>query len=252
MKHLRKYLTFANAISCIALFVALSGAAYAATTTLGKKSVKTQNLANGSVTTLKLKGGSVTNLKLRNGAVTGPKIGPGAVGSGAIASGAVRSAALGGGVVTEGKLKNGAVTASKIANGAVGTEKLANNAVNTGKLAADSVTSGKIASGAVGSASLAPSFLAQLVKNVTYVGKASGAVSETSPQSVTAECPAGKQVVGGGAKVILGTAKEAAAIESVPFVATSDKRTGWTAAAAKPESEAKTFAVEAVAICAEF
>jgi hypothetical protein len=75
LKHLSKHLTFANAISCIALFVALSGAAYAATATLGKKSVKTQNLANGSVTTLKLRGGSVTNLKLRNGAVAGAKSG---------------------------------------------------------------------------------------------------------------------------------------------------------------------------------
>jgi len=251
LKQLSKHLTFANAISCIALFVALSGAAYAATTTLGKKSVKTQNLANGSVTTLKLKGGSVTNLKLKNGAVTGPKIGPGAVGSGAIASGAVRSAALGGGVVTEGKLKNGAVTASKIANGAVGTLSLANNAVNTGKLAGDSVTAGKIASGAVGSTSLAPAFLAQLVKNVSYVGKASGAVSTTSPQSVTVECPAGKQVVGGGAKVIAGDATSFQVTESVPFVASSTKRTGWTAAAQSPEAT-KTFAVEAVAICAEF
>ena len=73
MKHLSKHLSFANVISCIALFVALSGAAYAATT-LGKNSVKTQNIANGSVTTLKLRSGSVTNLKLRNGAVTGAKI----------------------------------------------------------------------------------------------------------------------------------------------------------------------------------
>lgn len=251
MKQLSKHLTFANAISCIALFVALSGAAYAATTTLGKKSVKTQNLANGSVTTLKLKGGSVTTLKLKNGAVTGPKIGPGAVGPGAIASGAIRSAALGGGVVTEGKLKNGAVTASKIANGAVGAEKLANNAVNTGKLAGDSVTAGKIANGAVGSASLAPSFLAQLVRNVTYVGKASGAVSTTSPQSVTAECGAGKQAIGGGARVIAGDATSFQVTESVPFVAPDSKRTGWTAAAQSPEAT-KTFAVEAIAICAEF
>lgn len=77
MRHLRRHLSFANVMSCIAVFVALSGAAYAAAT-LGKKAVKTQNLANGAVTTLKLKGGSVTTLKLRNGAVTGPKIAPGA------------------------------------------------------------------------------------------------------------------------------------------------------------------------------
>ena len=38
----------ATVISCIALFVALSGAAYAAT--LGKNAVKTKNIANGAVT----------------------------------------------------------------------------------------------------------------------------------------------------------------------------------------------------------
>ncbi len=246
-----KHLTFANVVSCIALFVALSGAAYAATT-LGKNAVKTKNLGNGAVTAVKLKGGAVTTQKLKNGAVTGPKIGPGAVGTGAIAKGAVRSEQLGGGVVTEGKLKNGAVTASKIANGAVGTEKLGNNAVNAGKLAANAVTAGKIANGSVGSASLSPTFLAQLVKNVSYVSKASE-TSTNSPKSITAECPTGKQVVGGGAKIVFGTAKEATPIESVPFVATGDKRTGWTAAAAKPEADTTgTFAVEATAICAEF
>jgi hypothetical protein len=240
LKQLSKHLTFANAVSCVALFVALSGAAYAATT-LGKKAVKTQNLANGAVTTLKLKGGSVTTLKLKNGAVTGPKIGPGAVGSGAIAKGAVRSEQLGGGVVTGGKLKNGAVTAEKLAGSAVGSSQLAANAVSNGK----------IQDGAVSSAKLASSFLAQLVKNVSYVGKASGAVSTTSPQSVTAECPAGKQAIGGGARVIAGDATLFQVTESVPFVGADSKRTGWTAAARSSEST-KTFAVEAVAICAEF
>ncbi len=242
MKQLSKHLTFANAISCIALFVALSGAAYAATTTLGKKSVKTQNLANGSVTTLKLRGGSVTNLKLRNGAVTGNKIAPGTIGSSLLAKGSIRSEQLGGGVVTQGKLKNGAV------NG----EKLAGNAVGGNQLAANAVSNGKIQDGAVGSTKLASSFLAQLVKNVSYVGKVSGAVSTTSPQSVTAECPAGKQVVGGGAKSILGDAVKTPLLgSSLPFVNGESKRTGWTASAEAQEA-GKTFAVEAVAICAEF
>ncbi|HSS05141.1 MAG TPA: hypothetical protein VLK89_08155 [Solirubrobacterales bacterium] len=251
MKHLSKHLSFANAMSCIALFVALSGAAYAAKTTLGNKSVKTQNLANGSVTTLKLRGGSVTNLKLRNGAVTGAKIANATIGSTQLANGAIRSEQLGGGVVTEGKLKNGAVIGTKIANGAVTGEKIGSGAVTNSKLGNDAVTGGKIQNGAVGSASLAPSFLAQLVKNVVYVGKASGAVSATSPQSVTAECPVGKQAIGGGAKIIPGDATVVQVTESVPFVASNSKRTGWTAAAQTSEAT-KTFAVEAVAICAEF
>jgi hypothetical protein len=251
VKQLSRHLTFANAISCIALFVALSGAAYAASTTLGKKSVKTQNLANGSVTTLKLRGGSVTNLKLRNGAVTGAKIANATIGSSQLASGAIRSEQLGGGVVTQAKLKNGAVNGEKIAGGAVGTEKIANGAVTSPKLGNDSVTAGKIQNGAVTGPSLAPSFLAQLVKNVSYVGKASGAVSATTPQSATAECPAGKQAVGGGARVIAGDATSFQVTESVPFVGADSKRTGWTAAAQTSEAT-KTFAVEAIAICAEF
>ncbi len=240
MKQLRKHLTFANAISCVALFVALSGAAYAAKVTLGNKAVKTRNLANGAVSTLKLRSGAVTTLKLRNGAVTGVKIAPGAVGSTQLADGGVRSVDLGGGVVTEGKLKNGSVTESKIFNSAVTNSKIAPNAVATGK----------IADGAVTSAKLASAFFAQLVKNVTYVSKASGAVSTTTPQSVAAECPADKQAIGGGAKLIAGESTTDQITESVLFLAADGKRTGWTAAARA--TDGKTFAVEAVAICAEF
>lgn len=241
MKHVSKHLTFANAISCIALFVALSGAAYAAKATIGRKAVKTQNLANNAVTALKLRNASVTTTKIADGAVTGPKIGPGAVGSGALAAGSVRSAQLGGSVVTEGKLKNGAVTESKLFNSAVTNSKIGPNAVATGKIQDGAVTSPK----------LAPSLLTLLAKNVSYVNKASGAASATSPQSVTAECPAGKQVVGGGASLLPGDATVVMVTESHPFVAADGKRTGWTAAA-KTSEATKTFAVEAFAICAEF
>jgi hypothetical protein len=234
-----KHLTFANTISCIALFVALSGAAYAATT-LGKKSVKTKNLANGSVTTLKLKGGSVTNLKLRDGAVTGAKIAPGTIGSGQLANGAVRSEQLGGGVVTSGKLKNGAVTG----------EKLAGNAVGASQLAANAVSNGKLQDGSVSSSKLAASFLAQLVKNVTYVNKSSPANSTEEVKTVSAECPSGKQLVSGGARV-LGAATKVAITETAP-VLNAEKRTSWSAAARAIDTEATPWAIEAHAICAEF
>ncbi len=242
MKQLSKHLTFANAISCIALFVALSGAAYAAKTTLANKAVKTRNLANGSVTALKLRNGSVTTLKLKNGAVTGPKIGPGAVGSTALAGGSVRSAQLGGGVVTEGKLKNGAVTEAKLFNSAVTNSKLGPNAVATGK----------IQDGAVTSAKLSTSFYAQLLKNISYVTATSPSNAEDKPKSVTAQCPTGKQVTGGGARITGAEVTTVAVIESSPFVNAENKRTGWTASADAIAAEVKSWAVEAVAICAEF
>jgi hypothetical protein len=231
LKLLKRHLTVANVLSAMALFMALGGAAYAAKLMLPKKSVKTQNLANGAVTNLKLRNGAVTPLKIRNGAVTGAKIAPGAVGSTQLADGGVRSVDLGGGVVTEAKLKSGAVTENK--------------------LGANSVATGKIQDGSVTSAKLSAALLAQLVKNVSYVSKASGPVGTTSPQSVTAECPAGKQVVGGGARIVPGDATSVEITDSVPFPPADGKRTGWTAAAKTAEAT-KTFAVEAHAICAEF
>jgi hypothetical protein len=218
---LRKHLTVANVLSCMALFVALSGAAFAATT-LGRKSVKTRNLANGAVTTLKLRSGAVTNLKLRNGAVTGAKIAPATIGATQLANGAVRSAALGGSVVTEAKLKNGAVTTEKLASGAVTNSKLSS------------------------------SLSSLLVKSVSYATAASSANAEEKPKSVSAQCPSNRQVIGGGARVTGSEVTKVAVTESLPVVNGEGKRSGWTATAAPVGgAEAKPWAVEAFAICAE-
>jgi len=231
----------ANVLSCTALFVALSGVAYAATT-LDKKSVKTKHLAKGAVTTQKLRNAAVTAAKIRNGAVTAAKIAPGAVGSTQLADGGVRSVDLGGSVVTAAKLKGGAVTG----------EKLANNAVTASKIAADAVTTGKLQEGAVTGPKLAASFLAQLVKNVSYVTAASASNTTDGTKTATATCPSGKQVVGGGAKVIGGDVL-IAVTESAPAPVNSEsKRTGWTAAASETALNTVNWSVEAYAICAEF
>lgn len=224
MKQLKQHLTFANVVSCIALFLALGGAAVAAKTAT---KVKAKNLANGAVTTPKLRNGAVTSAKLRNGAVTTAKVAPAAIGSGQLAKGSVRAEQLGGQVVTEAKIKNGAVTENK--------------------LGAESVTTGKIKKEAVTATTLSSGLYEQLVKNVSYVTKTS-ASDEVSPKAITAECPAGKEVVGGGARPVLGTSLEASLVESTPFVDGGGKRTGWTA---KVTGSTGTFAVEAVAICAE-
>ncbi len=230
----------ANVLSCMALFVALSGVAYAATT-LDQKSVKTKHLAKGVVTTQKLRNAAVTAAKIRNGAVIGSKIATGAVGSTQLADGGVRSVDLGGGVVTSGKLKNGAVTEDKLSNGAVTNSKLAANAVGTGK----------IQDGAVTAAKLSSSFNAQLVKDVSYATATSVSNTSDPTKTATATCPTGKQVIGGGAKVIGGDVL-IAVTESAPTPPNAEsKRTGWTAAASEATASTANWAVEAYAICAE-
>lgn len=215
MKQLKRHLSFANVVSCLALFMALSGVAYAA-----KTIVKTQNLVNGAVTTAKLRNGAVTTGKLRNGAVTGQKIAPATIGSSQLANGSVRSGQLGGQVVTEAKIKNGAVSENKLGTGAV--------------------SSGKVA----------PAFLAQLLRNVTYVTETSPNDSEEE-KSVTAKCPAGKEVIGGGAR-INSPAKVAVAVNaSYPLVDSNNGRVGWIAGGRETSVEAETWQVVAYAICAE-
>jgi hypothetical protein len=216
---MKRHLNPATVIACIALFVALGGAAVAAKTTLSKNAVKTKNLANGAVTTAKLRNGAVTTPKLRNGAVIGAKIAPATIGSGQLASGSVRSGQLGGQVVTEPKIKNGAVSEAKLGSGAVSGGKLA------------------------------PNFLAQLVRNVAYVNALSAEDSEGA-KTVTAECPSGKEAIGGGARVN-GELKEVALTGSNPFVAAGGARTGWSAFARESTETAQNWSVEAFVVCAK-
>jgi hypothetical protein len=237
MTDLKRHLSFANLLSCLALFIALSGVAYAAT--LGKNAVKARNIARGAVTTPKLKNGAVTASKLRNGAVIGSKIANGAVGASKLANASVRSSALGGGVVTTAKLKSLAVT----------EEKLGNNSVGTAKLNADAVATGKIQDGAVTGVKLASSFYAQLAKNVSYADAESFSNNDDA-KTVTADCPSGKEVTGGGAR-IEGAGDKVVISESAPKVNGDDSRTGWTASAREVEAETESWSIIAFAICAE-
>lgn len=233
----------ANVLSCLALFMALSGVAYAAT--LGKNAVKTKNIANGAVTTPKLKNRGVTAGKLADGSVIAAKIAPANVTSSALATGAVRSSALGGSVVTTAKLKNDAVTGEKIASGAV----------TNSKLGPDAVATGKVQDGAVTAAKLSPAFLAQLAKDVTYMtGNAGPADTVTTTKTANAECPAGKAAIGGGAQVT-GATTTVAITKSAPssaFGTVAGLPRTWTATATAIAPEATAWSLEVHAVCAEF
>lgn len=231
MNQLRKHLSVANVLSGIALFVALSGAAYAAT--LAPNSVKTKNLANGAVTAKKLHKGAVTTPKIAKEAVIGAKIARGNIGSTQIANGGVRSENLGGGVVTTQKLKDGAVTSSKLAGEAVGTSQVKNGAVTSTKLASN--------------------FLSQLVKNVSYVTASIETKASPAVRTVTAECTPSasqKQAIGGGARIVAGDNKEIRLIESGPAFKGSTA-VGWTVAAIDESGTVDPWTLQVYAICAE-
>jgi hypothetical protein len=229
VKLIQKHLSVANVLSCLALFVALSATAVAATS-LGSKSVKTRNLANGSVTALKLRGASVTTAKLRNDAVTGSKV----------ADAAIRSAQLGGGVITEPKLKDHAVGGDKIANGAIYGPQLA----------PDSVGTGKILDGSITATELSPLLIAQIFRNLSYVSATSES-STSITKSVFPECPVSKQAVSGGAQII-GTNTGVAITSSVPNLGIAGTARSWAATAQViGTTQTDPWAIQAFVVCAE-
>lgn len=72
-KKLRERLSFANALSVIAVFIAFGGAAYAATQ-LPKNSVGPKQLKKDAVTTAKIRNEAVTGAKVKKGTLTGAQI----------------------------------------------------------------------------------------------------------------------------------------------------------------------------------
>jgi hypothetical protein len=224
---LKRHLSVANVLSVIALFVALSGVAVAAGK-LGVGAVKSKNIANQAVTNSKIKTQAVTSGKIKNnGVVTAD-----------LANGSVRGA----------KVANGGIGSGKLAKEAVLNSNIAKKAVTENKLGAEAVTTGKLGNEAVTSAKISGSTWKQLVKNVTYVTESSGPQSETT-RTVIAKCPAGKEVLGGGARVT-GSSK-VIPTESAPEFDATGARIGWSASAKELEAESGDWTILAYAVCAE-
>lgn len=105
LRHFRR-----NVVAYLALFLALSGSAYA----VERGSVGTKQLKKAAVKTGKIADGAVTSRKLAAGSVDGPRLAGGAVDTGKIAGGAVDASKIANGAVTRDKLAPGAVTKDQV------------------------------------------------------------------------------------------------------------------------------------------
>jgi hypothetical protein len=75
---LKRHLSVANVLSCLALFVALGGSAFAAVK-LNANQVKAFNIAKQAVTNPKIKQQAITSGKIKNGTVNALDLGAGQV-----------------------------------------------------------------------------------------------------------------------------------------------------------------------------
>src|SRR6185312_7055172 len=138
-------------ISCVALFMALTGSALAVG--IAKNSVRSAQIVDGTVRTVDLKDAAVTTPKIAPAAVDQTKIGPEAVG------------------------------ATQIAANAVSSAKVADQSLTSEDLGPSSVGSSEIQAGAIRSSELGP--IIQVSNSAPVAAGANASVSATCPEGTT-------------------------------------------------------------------
>jgi hypothetical protein len=153
-------------ISCLALFLALTGSAFAVG--IAKNSVRSAQIADGTVRTIDLRDNSVSSPKIAPDAVTGTQLAENSVSSPEVAQDSLTNQDLGA----------ASVTSSEVADQSLGSADLGT----------DSVGSTELQTGAVRASELGT--IIQVSSSTTIKGNdnASAAVA----------CPAGTTVISGG------------------------------------------------------
>jgi hypothetical protein len=170
-------------LACIALFVALGGPSYAASS-LPKNSVKSKMIIDGQVKSGDIADKSVQSVDMRDATIGLVDLSPAAT--------AALMSILDGSVTTP-KLADGAVTNPKLADNAVNSAKVEDNTLTSGDVLNQTLTNLDLAASSVGGSELAANSVeGDEVSNGTLdgvdIGEASGIVSLNFPNVGAGEC----------------------------------------------------------------
>lgn len=176
----------AMAISCVALFLALVGTAFAAP----KFAVRSAQIVDATIRTVDLRDNAVSSPKIADATVTAADLGTDSVGTEEIAKDAVKADEIAENAVASPEVAPDSLTAGDLAPASVASSEVADQSLTQDDLGADSVGSSEIQAGAIRSSELGPIFQ---VSNETAIEAGKNA-------SVSAACPAGTTVISGGAR----------------------------------------------------
>ena len=166
----------AMAISCVALFLALVGTAFAAP----KFSVRSAQIVDATIRTVDLRDEAVKAAKVANGTLTADDLGTDSVNSDEIAENAVASPEVAPDSLTTGDLGAASVASSEVADQSLTQDDLGPNSVGSSELQTGSVRASE---------------LGTIIQVSNSTGIANGANG-----SVSVQCPAGTTVISGGAQ----------------------------------------------------
>jgi hypothetical protein len=163
-------------ISCVALFLAMAGSAFAV------------GVAKNSVRSAQIVDGTVRAVDVRDNAVNAAKIAPDAVGSEEIAENAVSSPEVAQDSLTAGDLGNASVASPEVVDQSLTSTDVANQSLTSDDLGPNSVGSSELQTGAIRASELGA--IVQ-VSNSTAIKGGGNA-------STSVACPAGTTVISGG------------------------------------------------------
>lgn len=225
----------AMAISCVALFLALVGTAFAAP----QLAVRSAQIVNGTIRTADLGKDAVKSPKIADATVGAADLGPDSVGTEEIAKDAV----------TTDEIAKDAVNSDEIAQNAINSDEIAENAVTSAEVAPDSLTAGDLAASSVGSSEVADGSLTQADLGInsvaaselgtTTVRTKSEPIAAGANGTISVDCQAGEQMIsGGGAPSAFG----------VEMVTNAPSGNGWFYAASNKTGANHSITVYAVCL----
>jgi hypothetical protein len=141
MQWIRSHLSFANAISMIALFVALGGTSVAAVS-LAKNSVGSKQVKKNSLKAADIARNAVGASEIRSNSVRGGDVGDGTIGSLDIGDNAIGG----------GELSDNSVGSSELGDNSVGSSEVTDGSVGSGEVTDGSLQDSDLAPGVAGGA----------------------------------------------------------------------------------------------------
>jgi hypothetical protein len=223
----RKRFSYANVMSTLALFVAVTGGGVAIASVpnnsvtsnkIVDETIKHQDIKDGlGVRGAEVVDGTLGSVDVLDDSLTASDLGTGSVGVTEIAADAVGSSEIAVGAVATAEIATDAVGTSQIATNAVGSDEIATDAIGSSELNEPSVSGNHIVTGAVGSAQIEDGAIeaAEIADGIensigtsTLVAGGSANNAAYNTGIATAACATGDELISGSAHWNLNQAGE--------------------------------------------